>query len=488
VSTPDSRKASPPLAAFPEGLLDSASELGAVTDRSVRVWFRAPSGAVTVRLTTVGYPQVEMTARTGDDTDWTGVVELALPGPAAEQPFHCEVNGAILNGRFAPLRGASASLTFGFGSCHRPFSESSNGKISLTGAAGIYPEMAKELKASDAALLLLAGDQVYSDELRPISVREAVSTSHGEVPTFEEALAAYRYVSRGYLGQSGYRFLRQQLPTICIWDDHDIFTNWGSRLGKSALDRRLFEAATRAYYEYQHQRNPSGESTAPPFHYTMEWGDIGFLVLDVRGARDYERGRLLGVEQWQFVQAYLAGAVDIQTLFVVSSLPIAHVSRWMTYAFDRLPGHSGDQVRDRWSAAAFADERDALLDALFTWQRGGPTRQIFVLSGDVHAASAFTIRERSREGVLHQLTSSALTTSHTTLQRLLNSIAVRAPNLFERRFRFERHFLTFANNFGLVRVEPFERGGHRVSLSVRAWHPGKRTLSTSGTLVAEPGQ
>lgn len=474
------------LAAFPEGLMEAAFELGAVDDRSVRIWFREPAGEVVARLDTAGHAPVAEAATTSAATDWTGVVELSLNAPAPGQAFRCEVNGHQLHGRFAPSPGQSAGLTLGFGSCHRPFRETADGRIELTESAGIYPAMRDDLEAADADLIVLAGDQVYSDELAPISVRGTVAGSTEHVPAFEEALAVYREVSRGYMGQSGYRSLRQRFPTLCIWDDHDIFTNWGSRLAKSPLDTRLFEAATRAYCEYQHARNPGGMRTAPPFHYTLQWGDIGILILDVRGARDYERGQLLGSEQWDFVRTYLRETVDVQTLFIVSSLPIAHVSRWMTYAFDRLPGHGGDQVRDRWSAAAFADERDALLDELFTWQRKDELRQVVVLSGDVHAASAFSITDRNGRGVIQQITCSALTTSHTTSQRMLNALAVRAPNLFESRFRFEHHYLSYANNFGLLKVLPLESGGHRISLAVRSWDPQARRLHTSNTLHAEP--
>jgi hypothetical protein len=88
--------------------------------------------------------------------------------------------------------------------------------------------------------------------------------------------------------------------------------------------------------------------------------------------------------------------------------------------------------------------------------------------------------------VIHQFTSSALTTPHTGTQQLLNSIAVRLPNLFEPHLRFQRRFLTFANNFGLVQAEPLSAGGHRVTLSVHAWHPHKQRLTQAARMVCTP--
>ena len=212
-------------------------------------------------------------------------------------------------------------------------------------------------------------------------------------------------------------------------------------------------------------------------------------MLDLRGARDYERGQLLGDEQWQEIRAYLAGndAASIQTLFVVSSIPIAHVSRWMAKLFDRVPGSNGNAVRDRWCSAAFVDSRNALLKELFAWQAAARQRQVIILSGDVHCASTFTIRPRRGKGLIHQFTSSAMTTPDPWSQRTVNRLAVLWPNLFEPKFAFGGHLQTFRNNFGLVTVEPLSSGGHRVLLTVRAWNPHQRRLGTAGRVIAVPG-
>jgi alkaline phosphatase D len=473
---------------FPDGELTDGAEAGAVDERSVRVWLRQPGAErVEARLEVEGRPPVAATIHLSAETDWTGAATLALAEPAPGHRFVCAVGPRRLAGRLSPLPGTHAGLVFGFGSCNLPF-RAANGRVRVNRAAGIYPAIEAELRHENAAFMLLLGDQIYSDDVESISVRDHLSGDLEHPPPLDEALTAYRRITRGYLGQAGFRALRESLPTYCMWDDHEIFDNWGSRLEKTPLDRRLFEAAGRVYCEYQHQRNPAGCVGPPPYHYAFRHGDIGFLVLDVRGARDYEHGRLLGEAQWLDVQRYLAGddAATLQTLFVVSSVPVAHVSRWMAKLFDDLPGSNADAVRDRWCSDRFVGGRNALLDLLFDWEAAAPARQAFFLSGDVHAASAFTIRRRDGPGVIRQLTSSALTTPSPPKQRLLNSIAVRFPNLFEPRFRFQRHLLSFRNNYGFVRVVPLPDGGHRVGFAVRAWQPARRRLETVGALVGVP--
>ena len=476
-------------ASFPDGDLDQVAELGAIDDRSVRVWLRDTTAqTVPLRLVVEGHAAIEADLRLSAETDWTGAQTLTLPEPAPCAPFTLTAGSQQLSGRLAPSPTAHTALTFGFGSCNRPFLPAPDERIIISPAAGLYPAMLADLQRRNANFLLLAGDQVYSDELDPVSVRNGLDGDAQHPPPFAEALAAYRRVSRGFLGEHGFRALRAAFPTYCIWDDHDIFNCWGSRLKKTPLDRRLFEAASRAYGEYQHTRNPNSVIGPPPYNYSFRWGDIGFLVLDLRGARDWEHGRLLGQEQWQAVRAYLAGddAATVQTLFVVASIPVAHVSRWVAKLFDRVPGRNGAAVRDRWCSAQFIASRDELLGDLFAWQTARPERQAIFLSGDVHCASAFTIRQRRGRGVIQQFTSSALTTPDPWTARTVNRVAVRLPNLFEPRFAFQRRLLSFLNNFGVVEVVPLDDGGHRVSFTVRAWHPDKHRLVTAGRMVTTP--
>jgi phosphodiesterase/alkaline phosphatase D-like protein len=473
---------------FPDGELTDAAELGAVDCRSVRIWVRQPDAErVDACLEVEDRPAITETIRLSADTDWTGAVTLNLPDPAPGSRFVCTAGSRRLSGRLSPLPETHAGLIFGFGSCNLPFRATDDG-VRVSDAAGIYPAIREELLRENAAFMLLLGDQIYSDGVASLSVRDHLSGDLEHPPPLDEALAAYRRVTRGYLGQAGFRALRAALPTYCMWDDHEIFDSWGSRLEKTPLDRRLFEAAGRAYCEYQHQRNPNGAIGPPPYHYTFRHGDIGFLVLDVRGARDYEHGRLLGEAQWLDVERYLAGddAASLHTLFVVTSVPIAHVSRWMGKFLDDLPGANADAVRDRWCSNRFVGGRNALLDHLFDWEAAAPARQVILLSGDVHAASAFTIRRRKGLGVIRQFTSSAMTTPSTPRQRTLNRIAVQFPNLFEPRFHFERHLLSFPNNYGFVRVVPLPDGGHRVGFSVRSWHPEQGQLKTAAGLIGEP--
>jgi len=468
--------------------LGDAAELGAVSDRGVRVWVRRPAVAqVSVRLEVEGHPPVTASVQPAAETDWTAATELSLPEPAPDRAFVCTVGERRLTGRLAASPGTHAGLVFGFGSCHQPFQEAPGGGIEAHVGAGIYPAAREHLRGVDARFLLLLGDQLYSDALPSLNVQRGLTES--ATPSHEELLERYRRVARLYFAQPGYRALREAFPTYCMWDDHEIFDNWGSHLRRSQLDLSLFEAASRVFCEYQGLRNPGGRIGPPPYYFSFRHGDIGFLVLDMRSARDHERGLMLGAEQWEWLQASLCHELEreVQTLFVCVTVPVVHSARWLGKAFDRVPGSYGDSVRDRWASRRFVECRDMFLAELFAWQARLPERQLFLLAGDVHAANGYSIHERGGTGVLHQFTSSAFSVLPGLEARMMNLVAAQAPNRFEPRWRFHRHFQCHENNFGTVRVEPLPPGGHRVTFQLMAWEPASGTLVPRGQMVCEPG-
>jgi phosphodiesterase/alkaline phosphatase D-like protein len=474
---------------FPDGELETAAELGAIDERSVRVWVRSPHcSRVVGELLVSGRDAVTAEINVSAETDWTGALVFSLPSPAPSTDFTCRVAGHELRGRFAPPPGSASGLTFGFGSCHLPFLERKDQLVVSDVARGMYPAMLREMSEARAERLLLLGDQVYADALDPVSVLDDLPGDSSRLPPVAETLDRYRRVYRGFFGEAGMRRIRAQFPTSCVWDDGDVVDNWGSVHEDPVLGAHIFAAASRAYCEYQHARNPGGRFGDPPYHYTMQYGDIGFFVLDLRGVRNASRQQLMGETQWEALTSYLTGeaAREIATLFIVSSVPIEHGSRWFTRLGERLPAALSGPVRERWVSRNFVDSRDVLLDALFAWQAQAARRQVIVLSGDVHCASAFTITRRDGPGVIEQFTSSAMTTPFKLKQTFFNRIAVRAPNLFERRYRFQRRLLSISHNYGIVRVTPLREGGHRVTATIRAWDERGGRMRTAGRVIATP--
>lgn len=474
---------------YPDGMLRDALELGAITDRSVRVWSRQTEEPVrSIRLMVHGREPVTAEVNADAASDWTGAATVSLPEPAPGCAFELQAGQHVRQSRLAPSPEDHGGFTFAFGSCNSPFRLDASGQVRTRAAVRIYPEIQADLAVRDARFLVLIGDQLYAEGLPRYGVRAGL-TDDQPVPADEELLARYRRVTRGYFGEPRFRSLRESIPTLCMWDDHDIFDNWGSRREESPLDRALFRAAARTFSDYQFARNAADHPPEPPFDTFYRYGTAGFLLLDIRGARSYEEGRLLGSRQWQRLLDFLNGpaSADLHTLFVTTSVPVAHAALWFAMLGEHVPGAYGTAVRDRWSSSAFRASRDEFLDALFRWQDRAPHRQAILLGGDIHEAESARIFRRGDTRPISQFTSSALTTRHGGKARLFQYVATRMPNLFERRYRFERDFLEPRNNAGVVRLERLPEGGHRVTFTVRAWEPDQRRLVDARTVVTMPG-
>jgi len=474
---------------FPDGELSSALSLGIPTDRGVRVWLRAPSrDTVDLALTSEGQTATA-TAPPDPEHDWIAALDIALDEPHPRAAFEVTAEGATRSGHFAPLQDDSGAFTFGFGSCHQPFEPNSDTHLTKHDGAKIYQPALELLTKEEARFLLLVGDQVYSDGVDGQSVRTwARSHAPGDEPGLPELIDAYRHLYRGYFNERGMRALLDAFPTRMIWDDHDIADSWGSRFIETDGDRLMFQAAAHTYREYQRALQP-GLSFAgePPYHGEFRYGDVAFWTADARGVRSWDDGVVLGARQLEDTRAFLERCAEdkTRTVFIVASVPLIHFSPAIVSVLQWVPGGKGSDVRDRWDAAPFREERDILLGLLGAWERGHPLRQVIVLSGDVHAGAAFEVHDRPTGGRIRQWTSSSLSAPGGLVHDVVNHLGSRLVNLGEGRCEVRRIGVDAHNNVAVVRVEPLPEGGHRASFQLHA-HDGQGQLRRSIATVATP--
>ena len=458
---------------FPDGELAAWLCLGAITDRTVRVWIRAPEPtesplSVALESSDGQADHLELTCE--PEHDWVAVGDLEVQHPAPGTPFTVTMGEHVRAARFAPSPGDSANFSFGFGSCHQPFRAAGDDRLIRHAGAAIYRPMCAELQRRSAEFLLLIGDQVYSDGTDGVDLRDWMQSGPTGRRSDDELVAAYRQLYRGYFNETGFRSLLEHLPSYLIWDDHDISDSWGSRFSESDDDQRLFRAARRAYREYQHPHNPGSVIDHEGAHqYGFVRGNVGFLVLDLRNDRSWSDGVVLGDRQWAYVDGFLTemSEREIATVFLVSSIPLIHFPPTAVRLLQWLPGGKGSDVRDRWDATPFREQRDALIGRLGSWQRGGGPRQVVVLSGDVHAAAAFRVQDRQTGGVFHQWTSSSLSAPGGPVHDFVNWAGPRLANWGERRCRVSRIGADWRNNFGVVGLTALPGGGHEVTLDVQ---------------------
>lgn len=417
--------------AAPPAELTNAVTVGNVDHRSARIWTRVPelgsAGLELVLLSRDGACEKASVVRRPDPrADHTVVFTYPddFPGardlrPVTRYQFRVQTSDGVVigEGRFetapAGLEDTPERFCFGFGSCHQPFSP--DGRVGDE-ALAMLEAAEKALVAHGAKFLLMLGDQVYADE--PV-----VYSVHGEAhrsdrlqsallsASAEEIRRIYQRQYRRSWAVPGFMRLQSQWATHCTPDDHEVVDNWGSaREHATTAWQRVASGAFQACFDYQESRSWPGGSTRPA--HVGRWfgyGTIAVFLMDVRSERAAIPGqeRVLSERQIEALDAFLAANVHRHALFIATSVPFAHIPGWLNRVGEKLV-EEGTDLYDRWSHPPFMVQRDRILATLAKHREAHPQQKVALLSGDIHAGWAATLRPRGGKPLV-QLTSSALT-------------------------------------------------------------------------------
>jgi hypothetical protein len=320
-----------------------------------------------------------------------------------------------------------------------------------------------EMDWPDAVLLL--GDQVYADEVSPRTL-EFIEARRGTEAAPREQIADFEEYTRLYReawSDPDIRWLLSTVPTVMIFDDHDVHDDWNisslwvEEMRQKAWWEARITGAFMAYWLYQHIGNLSPpelaedavfrrvkaeddagpllrrlahtwdhESAASRWAFYRDFGGTRLLVLDSRAARVLSGGRrqMIDDDEWDWVVEHSSGAFDhviiASTLPVFLPIGIHHLQAWnealCAGRWGRLAANLSEQLRrsvdlEHW--AAFNRSFEQLCDWLRRIARGTheaqPPATILLLGGDVHCSSVSEIRLGTRASArVHQLVCSPL--------------------------------------------------------------------------------
>jgi hypothetical protein len=333
--------------------------------------------------------------------------------------------GYRLDGRHFPVvTDLSGDLAVGFVSCNGQ--ENGDEARSHEDRDVMWRRLAAEHRTRPFALLLHGGDQLYADEAmdaHPETRRWAeldIDRKPGVdwTPAMEEAARGYFF--RRYLAlirQPAFAELGARVPSLMIWDDHDIFDGWGSHpagLQESPVALGLFRAAREMFVLFQLGADPAAlpatcrDRTGASFSQDALFPGFCVLLPDLRSERT--PGRVMGDEGWKAFEAGLDAAPGSDRRIVVSSVPALGPRLSLVEALlDLYPGQQQyeDDLRDQWQSRGHRAEWVRFLSRLEreAVERGGP---VTVVSGEIHLATRGEMR-LSDGSSLHQLVASGIT-------------------------------------------------------------------------------
>lgn len=298
-------------------------------------------------------------------------------------------------------------------------------------------------------VLVMHGDQVYLDSMweEVAELQEWARLSHEEQRAHPATAQLRARIEDHYFGTYLQRWLparrgewnqarrgfdcadaMARIPTLMMWDDHDIFDGWGSysqAMQEAPLPQAIFACARRAFWVFQMQHPAQllpplvrgGEDGGAPTFQPIAWsalreqdalmlpllddqpgftsgirlGPIALLAADLRTERS--RGQVLGEATWRSVQRWLDELpAEASHLLFVSSVPVSYPSvapiddLHDLFGGEHVTESNADDLKDHWSHADHARERARLVALLVDTARTRRIR-VTIVSGDVHVAA-----------------------------------------------------------------------------------------------------
>ena len=288
-------------------------------------------------------------------------------------------------------------------------------------------------------LLLLIGDQVYADEVSPVTLERIRERRDIRRDPGEEVLDVEEYTMLYHesWGDPSVRWLLSTVPSAMMFDDHDVHDDWNTSeswiadMRATGWWQERILAALSTYWIYQHignlspdeldadelwQRLQQADDGAPLVRAFAEradrdqgghlWafsrmlGTTRLVVLDGREGRVLQTGRreMMDDDEFAWLDRQLQG--DHDHVLIAGTLPVllAPTLHWLEAWNEAICGGAwgrwatgwGERLRragdlEHW--AAFQDSFHRLVDVvaeLATGRRGGTPASIVMLGGDVH--------------------------------------------------------------------------------------------------------
>lgn len=284
---------------------------------------------------------------------------------AIDPDYDDPLDTAVLRGSVLAGLTDENRIHFAFGSCRYGASV-----VDRERADAVFGPLRSALEVPTGetpSLLLLIGDQIYSDQTA------GVFDPRGRRERFYEA---YREAWTA----PNLRAVLSRVPTYMMLDDHEVGDNWHPGDELTEAERRLRRHGLEAFEEYQllhspHKAGAPAEGYAYAFKAAASTDSkapgFAFFVCDARSTRS--KDAILSEQQWEKLKAWLLDQPgDKRPKFIVSSSVVVPFQR------DSGPDPAYARRSDGWDAYPHS------LRDLFQVIRDNNIHNVVFLCGDAH--------------------------------------------------------------------------------------------------------
>lgn len=289
----------------------------------------------------------------------------------------------------------------------------------------LWQKLQAEHEKTPFSMMLMGGDQLYADsiwssvtklkEWNGLSLddkkkRTATVPMRDQIDRFYDTLYQERW------NDPSMSLMLATVPSVMMWDDHDIFDGWGSfpkELHECDVFQSIFGFAKK-YFEIFQIRSKNNTSlldkAADHYAFAVKFRGYNILALDNRTERTLEQV-MSSERQWPTVIEYLNGVKDGH-LLVLSGVPVVYRDFTFTEnVFDATPWEEEltDDLKDHWRSKNHQGERARLIHWLLdAANRRDVSCKTVILSGDVHIGCIGVIHDQARDCKVHQVVSSGI--------------------------------------------------------------------------------
>ncbi|GGC01875.1 metallophosphatase [Marinobacterium zhoushanense] len=289
----------------------------------------------------------------------------------------------------------------------------------------MWHEMAKAHDQEPFSLLMMGGDQVYADSIwsrvktladwheQDLETRMATEPDDLMRSQISEFYANL-YVERWR--QDAVARMMASIPSVMMWDDHDIFDGWGSYpedLQNCPVFHAIYDGAARFFRLYQLRNAPQNRSLLAPERghhaFGFRFRRYHILALDNRAERAIKQ--VMSRQQWEDLLAWLDQRDSNGDLLVLSAVPVVYRDFSQVEAYFDMTSKMEeltDDLKDHWRAKTHEGERARLIMRLLANARKRQAGRTLILSGDVHIGCLGVIRDRQHQTLIHQVVSSGI--------------------------------------------------------------------------------